>query len=324
MSKFFCFLVASVTALAPCGADSVFQWEGGVALGPGVASYDFEDTSSSTNVFSQLDFPLSELGLKATLEWRDGPPEGLPVSTARWDVAVSVLDPIGKFYDQDWFSFDSYPTTPRVLFSYTESSTRALAVSTQVVGTWQLAGNAVWATEVRGGVAARWAHWEARTTNGWYYDYFETIDTPRNTYAVEYTDQTVLTYQVVEVNPLVGVGLRLLPQEGWELSGWADLRLAGAWDDDDHLIRTKRSTALAWGIGGDAGLESRWYQPSGIQGLYGVLGVTGSGSVMTGSQTQTWYGNGDKDVPQGTTYSDVSHVIRSWQVQAVVAFGTRY
>jgi hypothetical protein len=95
-------------------------------------------------------------------------------------------------------------------------------------------------------------------------------------------------------------------------------------DSDNHVLRTKLSTASGWGSGFYGNLKAT-YQFGQVWGFAPYIALEGEliYYVVNTVQTQYWYGNADaaNGAPQGTTLTGIGHVVTSDQYQIGLRFG---
>lgn len=312
-----CLLGAALAAQTPFRP----SLELGLSWSGGTASYELASTESSTNVYSQLDFGWPALWAGATAEAAagDDPARGLRL---RAEVFVALAASPEPMVDQDWVSSDSTPQVPRTLFSYTESDTSAGGVRGGLAGRWSWAGGTGWAADLRAGVDAALVRWTSSSIQGWAYDIFGTG--ALGTY--DENGYTVLTYQLFWVRPSAGLGLRFFPDSGWEVALWADGAAVGAADEDDHVLRTKLSTAAGVGWGWDAGLESTFTFAWLGGDLLLKTGLSAAAFRAEGTQVQEWYGDAEAayGAPRGTRLTGIDHAIVVATRSVTVSAGYRW
>jgi hypothetical protein len=137
------------------------------------------------------------------------------------------------------------------------------------------------------------------------------------------TQPDVLEYTLDAHLPGLGLlgSVQLLP--GLSLEMRAAYMHLFASDRDDHKLRTKLSTAAGWGDGVYADLRATYQFPpvAGWFTPYLILDGHMIYYVVTMTQTQYWYGNGDPKVAMGTMVTGVGHVITSDQFQVAIRLG---
>ena len=324
---FMAVLAAPAWAAPPAdkGSDGVrFFVEPILQKGFGGVAYDlsFSQGGGYTGL-SRLEFP--QLALEAGLV------AGFSISQGEkreWLVEASVMHSTlafaGSMNDYDWTQYLAYPKVP-ISYTYSQDSTVSWHASLEAA--WTLAFAKPWSLALYGTYRYQdLSHVEDGYT-GWQYVPDATADGVVPV-VVSSTTPDVLEYTLS--SHTIGVGLMgdLAPLPGFSLELRAAFTPVYVSDSDDHKLRTKLSTASGWGSGfyGDMRAKYLLSRSSGVTPYFALEGELIYYVVST-TQTQYWYGNGDAangGPGQGTLITDVGHVITSTQYQVGLRFGLMF
>lgn len=296
-----------------------------LSQGFGGTAYDLSSSAAIGGVtsLSRLEFPQvqTEAGVRLSMslnraERRD------------WLFAASyehsVFDFHGQMNDYDWSGISGYPPIPWS-YTYSQDSTVAWQASGQVER--RLFSLGPWSFSLYGSFLYQYAYHVENGLTGWQYDWNKT-KSAYDLYTISDQTKDVLEYTLSSAIPGVGlmVDVRVFPWLRLELRG-AYLRVYMA-DRDNHVLRTKLSTAAGWGNGASVDLATTVPFGKPTAALVPYIALDGNYlfySVST-TQTQYWYGNADASngAPQGTTYYGIGHVVTSNQFQVRVRFGLAF
>ncbi len=290
----------------------------GAAWGFGSLEYDLRSPDTGSGVASRLDFPLD--GLHPSLELTVARTEAdHTFSSGTVSLSMNVAGPYGLMTDYDWNILSGIPPVP---FSYTESPVSAVDFTARGALTWFPfhPGSADIGWQI--GYSFQSIYQEIKGYNGWVYQW--NSSTSSYDLKPQSGTGTVLTYQIYLHAASIGLAYRqwLFPRA--RLSVAADFLGVAGFDSDDHLLRTKLSTAWAVGPGYRADMWLVFFSAgNGQAGGPFHLSVGGSvtGFSLFGRQTQTWYGSADagNGAPQGTVLSNIYHHVSSLQARAGIA-----
>ncbi len=307
---------AQSTPLSLAGTITWFV-EPQLSKGFGGSAYDLSvDAGGGDKVLSRLEFPVVpiEAGIRAgaTIE-REG--------TRRWlfelGFAHSIIPMGGVMKDYDWYQYAGYPPT---VWSYTESDDSTVS--------WNLSAEAAWTFAAVGPVTlALYLQYRYQTArhvedgvNGWQYQW--TSGPSYDLYVIDDSRKDVLEYSLSAHMPGLGFLADLQVVQGLDLELRACYMPVFVFDRDDHVLRSKLSTAEGWGSGVYANLRARYTFQKLRSGITPYLALDGRvlSYVVDTTQTQYWYGGLDS-VPQGTKYTGIGHVISSTEYQVGLTMG---
>lgn len=226
-------------ALSALGAwsDIKFYIEPTLQKGFGGTSYDLSfDAGGGWTGLSRLEFPevSLELGVVVGLLGQQGDRTDWLVEAAG---RFSTLPMGGTMYDYDWFQQAGYPKVP---FSYTYSSDSTVSLDVSIAAAWTFASGAQWSLGLLGLYRYQdFSHVEDSVT-GWQY-VWNGAAYDLNT-IVDYTTD-VLEYRLISHSFGLGVLGELRPATDLQLELRTCFTPVFAADLDDHVLRTKRSTA---------------------------------------------------------------------------------
>jgi len=218
--------------------------------------------------------------------------------------------------------YDDYAGYPPLLWSYTESNVamRSLFASAGVARRLLSAGAVELFAEA--GYRFQYIYQEALDYSGWQLTWNETTS-EWEVYLVSYPD-TALTYRVfyhlASLGGLAHIGIAPRLEIGAQASFLAVL----ASDKDDHVLRTKLSTAVGAGIGYLAGLSVRYRFHDRGGSPYLDLSAELLGARVRTTQTQEWYADTAGEPPPGTVYTGIPHIITSTQGRITLQLGRHF
>jgi len=233
----------------------------------------------------------------------------------------SVLNFPGTMYDYDWTKYSAYPKIP---WSYTSSqdSTSAWQSSIELARTLFSAGALSFA--LYGYFRYQYAYHVENTLSGWQY-LWNSSKSAYDLYGISDQTQDVLEYTISSYAPGLGLLIDLAAVPRLHFALRACYTPVYASDQDNHILRTKLSTAAGWGNGTYADLAATLQLGDLAAAVVPYVALDGSFTYYSISTTQTqyWYGNADASngAPQGTTLTGISHVITSNQYELDVRFG---
>ncbi|HUX12177.1 MAG TPA: hypothetical protein VMW87_04065 [Spirochaetia bacterium] len=282
----------------------------------GSVEYDLKSESGGNGVQSRLDFPVDGLYPAITVTV-GGYENGRPAWSLAATATGNILGPYGAMVDQDWNLVAGYPP---VLYSYTESSSSLRELRGRLTYTSYPFHPLPADIGLRFGYEFESLYQRMDGVTGWQYQYNNgTSSYDRVTFSIT---GTVGTYQLYLHTLIAGLAYRfeLHPQLSFTLTG--DGLVILAFDDDDHILRTKRSTASAAGGGYRVAADLR-FAPGADRSSRGFsVNLAGSieGFSLFGLQTQTWYGNADASngAPQGTVYTGIYHHISGFRCRVAL------
>lgn len=299
-----------------------FFFESFVQKGLGGIAYDLSADVGSYDVLSRLEFPQFSLEAGARM--------GLSIGRGdyrEWlieaGIAHSTFDISGTMNDYDWIKV---PGIPKIPFSYTESKSSTVNWHASLEIAWTFARQGPWLFASY--VSYRYQNFSQveDTVKGWQY----ILDNNLNpTDLVGGYDPTTDVLEYSLISHALGLGFLMNVQAFDALN----LELRAAYtpvhveDRDDHILRTKLSTASGWGNGLYADFRAVYQLPPVSRGVASYCALEGEFIyyVVDTSQRQYWYGHGDEpDVPMGTLYTGIGHVITSTQFQVGLSIGFRF
>ncbi len=267
---------------------------------------------------SQLEFPLDGpmIGWTVAVRFgntRDGIAPEWFGSVGYWQ---NTEHPDEKMVDSDW---SNLYTGTYSKFSHTESSAKMHnRLFTFEVGR-EMFARSIYGISLFVGLRYQEIEQDIIGVNGW--QTFNGIDTA---YIAE-PDTLAIRYDVTYLTPHVGLGFGLNVGHRLLLNFNGSIAFVSASDEDDHVLRTKVSTADVSGLGGLGDLKATYKLFGGTTepGLF--LSLTGNFAYLhaDGTQTQFWYGDADRTldpetgqiepIPAGTTIAGIPHDITTTQ-----------
>jgi hypothetical protein len=316
-----CALLLLLTALGPAASAQKqvdFSLGSAAALMFGHTTYDLELREGEPALLSKLEFPLDVLTAGIEARWDiSGREKRRTVVTLSGLTNISA--PRSLMADGD---YDEYAGYPPWLWSYTESDVamRSLFASAAVARSlFSADGLALFA---RAGYHFQYIYQEALNYSGWQVVWNDTTS-EWLVYLVSYPD-TALTYTIFYHLASLGAlaEVRLAPRLHLEANAAFLAVLAS--DRDDHLLRTKLSTATGAGAGYLAGLALRYRFRDRDGSPYLGLSAELLGLRVRTSQTQKWYADTAGEPPAGTVYTGIPHIISSRQGRIVLELGRSF
>lgn len=130
-----------------------------------------------------------------------------------------------------------------------------------------------------------------------------------------------IKYDVRYSIPYIGAGFNSKIGEKTEFDLSAQLGYVNATDEDDHVLRYKKSTGDCTGssVGLSGNLVYNLSPKAFIKLDSEYLYINADGK-----QTQTWYANKPGEPPQGTTITDIDLKIKSFQGFTTIGVGMRF
>ncbi len=276
----------------------------------GSVEYDLRSDSGGTGVMSRLDFPLDGL-YPVLLVTVDGFENSRPAWSLTAAATGNIIGPYGVMVDQDWDLVAGYLPA---LWSYTESAASLRALRGALTFTTYLFHPQPADIGLRFGYAFESLYETLIGVTGWQYRY-NSVTSSYDRVSVSESG-TVGTYQLYLHTLSAGLAYRFQLQKRLSFTLAGDGLVIFGFDDDDHILRTKRSTASTAG-GGYRLKAALSFAPGANRASSGFsLNLAGSieGFSLFGLQTQTWYGNADAPTaPQGTVYTGIYHHISGFR-----------
>lgn len=289
--------------------------------GFGGTSYDLSANEGvGITGLSRLEFPQLSLEAGAIL--------GISISRGderQWLIeagaALSTFGFSGQMNDYDWTLYSGYPQVP---WSYTYSNDSTSSWHASFEAAWTFVYAKPFTLALYGTYRYQSLSHVENNAIGWQY-VFDTTTNEYQLYGVNLQQPDVLEYTLT--THTIGVGL-LADLQGFP--GFTlELRAAYApvyeSDSDNHKLRTKLSTSSGWGSGFYGDFRAI-YQFAGGGGITPYVALDGEliYYVVNTVQTQYWYGNADPSAPQGTTLTNIGHVVTSDQYQVGLRFGLKF
>ena len=286
------------------------SWELGARLG-----YWSGDTLY--RITFPLDFPYveGESELVFPVDAVVGGVEAALIRQRRWALRALLVTNLtrdtGKMKDSDWITLGYGRTwntgNAREKIVYSESDTEMGALLLDLHGTFYVLRRAAVALGIVGGYRYQRLDFEVSNVEQWC-PLCRTLGTS-DPYAVS-VEGRVLTYEIAYDIPYGGVTVDLQASPRFALAFLGAYGRAYTEDVDDHLLRTKRSTAEAQGpfyllqaVG--------QYAFSPRLKLHGAVSYTKV--VADGTQKQVWYGATPGEPPQGTVITGIDYRAESQQ-----------
>ncbi|MQY76507.1 MAG: omptin family outer membrane protease [Spirochaeta sp.] len=288
----------------------------------GQTSYELEVIDPVLGVMSLLEFPLGSTvaGLRADLEKHTS--GGIPWAV-RTSFYTNLGDPGKVMKDSDWFLYQDYPP---IYFSYTESDAEMRYLQATVRFEARLYSRRWLAFYATGGYRYQYVDYDIMGYEGWQYLDKDPVDGDPELYVISAGSALkVMEYQITHHAPMAGVALRLTtPKLALDLAAGYQLVLIS--DYDDHVLRSKLSTAEGTGHGLLCSLDGRYTlrRETGSFRPFLFLAADFSYVYADIEQTQEWYGDLDPYATKGTRYTGISHLIKSALFTSTMGFGFRY
>lgn len=260
---------------------------------------------------SELEFPLDSYVGKVNASLGEKNVWSIDLSLAK-----NLTKNTGKMKDSDWEPVYVWSSGQKIQEKtiYSESDTDMNALFFDLVGKYYFlsevsASDAIGSLGVIGGYRYQNLAFDVSNVNQW---------SPIGIYSPVYVSGKVLTYEITYNIPYAGVVL------DWRSSGKFSLNLLGAYgkayskDEDDHILRSKKSTAKA-----DGPFYSLKAQGaiSLSQKLSLLLALEYLKIDVKGKQKQVWYAT-TSEATAGTTITDIDYSAKS--EQTYIWTGIRY
>ncbi|MCX7023014.1 MAG: hypothetical protein NT080_00150 [Spirochaetes bacterium] len=319
MKTLFPLAVLLFVAAAGLSAAPGLSWSTSLDTIASVGETRYVMEEPAAGVSSELIFPLNTLMAGATLRGESS--EGRLGWAFEASVAMNLLAPLEKMEDWDWWMF---PGTPKVPFSYTESDASMFWLTASA--SWQpvLAAGGWGELSAVVGYRFQYLHQDINGYNGWIYDDLSPVDGQPELYS-QSGSGLVLTYWIMYNMPTAGLAVSLFPAAGISVRAEAGLAIPYVSDEDDHVLRSKLSTASGLGFGGYAGLLARYrwgYPESRIRPYLELAGTVFTAKANT-RQTQTYYAGATEELP-GTSHSGIDHQISIRQFGVILTVGLEF
>lgn len=252
---------------------------------------------------SELKFPLNSFlgGLNASIGKR-----------GVWSVDLSILknltEDTGKTKDSDWLTYS--PTFETVKWSYAEADTDMDALLIDISGKYYIFKGGHTSLGLIGGY--RYQNLSFDISNA-------SMESPVGWFPREDLPGKVSTYEITYSLPYGGLAFDLKASEQFSLNLKTLYGKAYAKDEDDHILRTKRSTSDADGkfylLRADGNITVR-------KNLSIIVALEYLKIDVDGVQTQTWYGTTAGEPPAGTTIGNIDYWAKT--EQTYIYAGIRY
>jgi hypothetical protein len=222
--------------------------------------------------------------------------------------------------DYDWTLYPGYPQVP---WSYTYSQDSTTSWHASLEAAWTFAYAKPFSIALYGTLRYQSLSHVENTAIGWQY-VFDTSSNEYGLYGVNIQTSDVLEYTLTSQTIGLGLLADLQGFPGFTLELRAAYTPVYMSDSDNHVLRTKLSTASGWGNGIYGDLRAIYKFPKGrILTPYVALDGELIYWVVNTTQTQYWYGNADaaNGTPEGTLITGIGHIVTSAQYQAGFRFG---
>lgn len=230
-----------------------FSFTGSIGRMFGQTSYELKVNDPSLGVMSLLEFPLGSTVVILNLDLEKHINSGIP-----WAIHTSfktnIDDPDKKMKDSDWYLYQNYPP---IYFSYTESEALMRFLKAEISFDKKLYSWRFFEFYVTAGYQYQYIDYDIMGYKGWQYQ-----DSDQNGEYVLYASSKssalkVLEYKITHHAPMAGIMIHtktLNPSVSLSLN----YLLVFISDRDDHVLRTKLSTAEGIGHGLLSSLECRY------------------------------------------------------------------
>ncbi len=303
------------------GEERIWDWELISSYGFGTTEYNLKLSNSTESVRSLLIFPVDGLYLGIAVT------ENNPTSLWKWyfSMNAALTDPTNKMTDEDWINLPV--SNGKHYYSYTESNLEADAFSLSAAPQYLLLKNNFSSLFIAGSYNLLYFSQIITDYEGYKLDDTDldgTYDT-RTTYT-PYSGEA-LDYWILY--HIVDLGVTWQIDFGHNFTSFlsAAPSVGLFYDRDDHLLRTKLSTAngLGYGFSTSAGIK---YTGHGFKGKgwdpYITLFFSYRWFYSDGLQRQYWYGNADPEAPQGTLSTGIPHEITLQDPRISVSIGAHF
>lgn len=287
-------------------------------------TYDPDSIVISRQIISILDFPLDRFIVGGEIEINSN-------DTCKnfWYIklagTINLTNPNESMTDTDW---DKVLGRFDTKFSYTESNAELTGINLRFE-----AGRKMfkfWGLNIGMLVGINYQNlkFDINDFYGW--------QKPFDTINFVYTDSLLLganipalTYDIIYVNPYVGLIAHNKLSKNSTLNLKAALQSVLVKDEDDHLLRFKLSTSSGSGIGFLGGFDLKLKLEDSNSKLQPFVKLTGEFNIMKveTNQKQEWYGD-DPATPNlddtGEVSDNLPHIIRSKQITAGIQIGLSF
>jgi outer membrane protease len=299
----------------------VFSFSGAIGRMFGQTSYELEVPDPVQGVMSLLEFPLGSTIVNLNLDL-----EKKTNNTTHWAIHTSfktnIDDPGNKMKDSDWFLFSGYPPA---YFSYTESDSGMRFLQADIGVEIKLFSGRLFDLYATGGYRYQYVDYDILGYDGWQYADLSPVDGQPELYVTSAPSTLkVLEYHISHHAPTIGFAFSIdTPYLTLDMAAGYQLVLIS--DYDDHLLRTKLSTAEGPGHGILCSLEGNYTLGPKIGSFkpYIFFAADYSYTYADIDQKQEWYGSADS-VPAGTVYTGISHIIESSLFTSMLGIGLSY
>lgn len=284
-----------------------FSVTGSIGRMFGQTSYKMEENGSGLGVMSFLEFPLGSTVAILNLDLEKHIKSGIP-----WAIHASfktnIDDPNEVMKDSDWYLYKNYPP---IYFSYTESEAQMRFIQAEVSFDKKLYSWKFFEFYATAGYQYQYVNYDIMGYKGWQYRNQDKYENFKLYVSSVNSDLKVLEYKITHHAPMAGIMIHANTLSTY-VSLSLNYLLVFISDYDDHVLRSKLSTAEGIGHGLSCSLEGRYNikhkQGSFMQSIF--LATSFSYIYADIDQTQKWYENLDQ-APEGTIYTGISHIIES-------------
>jgi hypothetical protein len=311
-------LSAVLVPAAPAERQIDFTFGHSVAAMFGHTTYDLELLSTEPALLSKLEFPLDTTAAGIEARW-----DILRRERREWTVSlaahINLSNPRAPMADSD---YDDYAGYPPWMWSYTESDIAMSSLFASVSAGRRLISSGAFELFAEAGYRFQYIDQEALNYSGWQVAWND-VSLEWEVYLVAYPE-TALKYTIIYHLASLGFLSDTRLTGRLHLAANASLLAVIASDRDDHILRTKLSTATGAGIGylGGVRLSYRFREPD--SSPYIALSAELLGLRVSTTQTQSWYADTDGEPPAGTTYTGIPHIITSRQSRIEVSLGRHF
>ena len=311
-------LSAVLVPAAPAERQVDFTFGHSAAAMFGHTTYCLKLRSFEPALLSKLVFPLDTATAGIEARWdilRQGRREWI----LKFSTRINLSDPRAPMADSDYDDYAGYP--PR-MWSYTESDIAMRSVFASVSAGRRLISSGAFELYAEAGYRFQYIDQEALNYSGWQVAWND-VSLEWEVYLVAYPE-TALEYTIIYHLASLGFLADTRLTGRLRLAANASLLAVIASDRDDHILRTKLSTATGAGIGYLAGLSLRYRFRERDSSPYIALGAELLGLRLNTTQTQSWYADTPGEPPAGTTYTGIPHIITSRQGRIEVGLGRHF
>lgn len=296
----------------------VYSFTGTIGRMFGQTSYELKVPDPVQGVMSLLEFPLGSMVASFNINLEKHTESGMPWAV-RTSVKTNITNPGNVMKDSDWYLYQGYPP---VYFSYTESDTEMRFLQASIRADKKLYSMPWFDIYATGGYRYQYADYNIMGYVGWQYIYNGTAYDSVGISAP--STLKVMEYHIIHHAPTVGFAFHIdAPNLTMNMAAGYQLVLIS--DYDDHVLRSKLSTAEGIGHGILCSLEGQYKLKRKIGSFEPFIFIAADFSYTYADikQTQEWYGNLDS-VPEGTVYTGISHKIKSALFTSTLGVGLYY